>query len=63
MALICADPPTRETLLPTLIAGRKAAVEKVSFEKDLTVSDRDHVRRNVCRDVTGLRLDDGETRQ
>jgi len=41
----------------------KAAVEKIGFEKDLAVSDRDHVRRNVRRDVTGLRLDDWEARQ
>src|SRR6185369_6636076 len=43
--------------------GAKTAVEKVRFKKDLTVSDRDDVRWNVCRDVTGLRLDDGKARQ
>ena len=40
-----------------------ARVEKIGFEKDLSVGDRDHVRRNVSRDVAGLRLDDRQARQ
>ena len=51
MALICALPPTRDTEMPTLIAGPNAGVEQVGFEIDLAVGDRDHVGRNVGRHV------------
>src|SRR6202008_4104994 len=41
--------------------GAEAAVEKIGFKEDLTVSDRNHVRRNVCRDVARLRFNDRQT--
>src|SRR5207237_1786073 len=37
--------------------GAYPTVEEVCFEEDLPVRDRDDVRRDVCRDVSGLRLD------
>ena len=33
MALICAEPPTRETLLPTLMAGRKPLLKRSASRK------------------------------
>ena len=38
--------------------GTDALVEQVRFEEDLAVGDRDDVRRDVGRQVAGLRLDD-----
>src|SRR5574342_214222 len=38
--------------------GPDAGVEEVGLEVDLAVSDRDHVRRDVGRDVAELGLDD-----
>ena len=38
-------------------------VEEIRFQVDLTVGDRDNVGRNVRRNVTRLRFDDGERRQ
>ena len=40
-----------------------ALVEKIGFEIDLAVGDRDDVRRNVSRHVAGLRLDDRQRGQ
>ncbi len=40
--------------------GPEAGVEEVGLEEDLAVGDRDDVRRDVGRDVSGLGLDDGE---
>src|SRR5215204_2360069 len=46
------------------VDGRAVArVEEVSLKEDLPVGDRDDVRRDVSRDVAGLRLDDGERRE
>ena len=39
-----------------------ARVEEVRLEEDLAVGDRDHVRRDVGRDVAGLGLDDRQRR-
>src|SRR5215207_5824267 len=39
-----------------------ARVEQLRLEEDLAVGDRDHVRRDVGRHVTGLRLDDRQRR-
>src|SRR6185503_5701397 len=41
----------------------ETAVEKIRFEKDLPVGDRDHVGWNVRRDVARLRFDDRQTRE
>ena len=49
--------------MPTLMAGRTPEIEEVGLEEDLPVGDRDDVRRDVRRDVAGLRLDDGERGQ
>src|SRR5690606_18988042 len=38
--------------------GTNARVEQVRFKINLAVGNRDDVRRNVGRHVTGLRLDD-----
>ena len=43
--------------------GPLASEEQVGLEKDLAVSDRNDVRRNVGRDVTGLRFYDRQSRQ
>ena len=43
--------------------GPLAGVEEVSFEKDLSVGDRNNVGRNVGRYVARLRLDDGQRGQ
>ena len=40
-----------------------AGVEEVGLEEDLAVGDRDHVGRDVGRDVAGLGLDDRERRE
>ena len=40
-----------------------AGVEEVGLEEDLAVGDRDDVRRNERGHVTGLRFDDGQTRE
>ena len=58
IALICAAEPTRDTERPTEIAGTDALVEQIGFQINLAVGDRNDVRRNVGRDVAGLRLDD-----
>jgi len=42
--------------------GADALVEEVGLEVDLAVGDRDHVGRDVGRDVAGLRLDDRAAR-
>ena len=43
--------------------GAHARVEEVGLEEDLPVRDRDDVRRDVGRDVAGLRLDDRQRRE
>ena len=63
IACVWAEPPTRDTERPTLIAGRMTGVEQVGLKENLAVGDRDHVRRDVGRDVVGLRLDDRQRRQ
>ena len=63
MALICAAEPTRETEMPTEMAGRIALVEQVRFQEDLAVGDGNDVGGNVGRNVAGLRFDDGQRRQ
>ena len=40
-----------------------ALIEEVGLEEDLAVGDRDHVGRDIGRDVVGLRLDDRERGQ
>ena len=35
-------------------------VEKLSLQEDLTVSDGDHISRNIGRHITSLSLNDGE---
>ena len=39
-----------------------ALVEQIGLQEDLAVGDRDHVGRNVGRDVVGLGLDDRQAR-
>ena len=46
-----------------MIAGPHAREEETRLEEDLTVGDRDDVRRDVRRDVAGLRLDDRKRRE
>ena len=58
MAFICAEPPTRDTELPTLMAGRMPELKRSRLQEDLAVGDRDDVGRDVGRDVAGLGLDD-----
>ena len=43
--------------------GTNAGVEQVRLEEDLSVGDRDDVRRDVRRHVAGLRLDDRQRGQ
>ena len=43
--------------------GTHAGVEQVAFKKDLAVGDRDHVCRDVCRNIASLSFDDRQTRQ
>src|SRR3954447_5661805 len=78
MALICAEPPTRDTQMAPLIGGRTAAraghrdahvdrrphtgVEQTGLEKDLPVGDRDDVGRDVGRHVVALGLNQGQAR-
>src|SRR5215471_4552484 len=38
-------------------------MEQIGFQKDLPVGNRDNVSRDVRRNVTGLRFDDGQSRQ
>ena len=46
------------------IDGRTdAAIEQFGLEEDLAVGDRDHVGRDIGRDVAGLRLDDRQRGQ
>src|SRR6185437_15714411 len=40
--------------------GTNAAIEKIGFEIDLAVGDRDDVGRNIGGDVAGLRFNDGQ---
>ena len=40
-----------------IVRGTHARVEKIGFEKYLSVGDRDNVRRNVSGDVAGLSFD------
>ena len=49
--------------MPTLTAGRTPEKNEVGLQEDLAVGDRDHVRRDVGRDVAGLRLDDRQRGQ
>ena len=58
IALICAEPPTRETEMPDVDRGADARVEQVRLQVDLAVGDRDDVGRDVGRHVAELRLDD-----
>ncbi len=57
---VAADPGDRDA---DVDRRPDARVEEVRLEEDLTVGDRDHVRRDVGRDVGGLRLDDRQRRQ
>jgi hypothetical protein len=54
-----ADPGDRDTHVD---GGTDVGVEQVGLEVDLAVRDRDDVRRDVRRDVTGLGLDDRQPR-
>ena len=38
-------------------------MEQLRLEEDLSVRDRDHIRRDICRDITGLRFNDGQRGQ
>mmetsp|Transcript_126127 Transcript_126127/g.251898 ORF Transcript_126127/g.251898 Transcript_126127/m.251898 type:complete len:262 (+) Transcript_126127:203-988(+) len=40
-----------------------AFVEKLRLQENLSISNADHVCRNVCTHISGLSLDDGESRQ
>ena len=59
--MVCALPPTRLTEMPTLMAGPLVAVEQVGFEEDLAVGNRNHVGRNVRRNVARLRFDERQS--
>ena len=61
IALTCAAPPTRETEIPTLIAGRTPWLNRSDSRKHLAVGDRDDVGGDVGRHVVGLGLDDRQT--
>ena len=43
MALICAEPPTRDTDEPASMAGRIPRIEETITKEDLSISDRNHV--------------------
>ncbi len=58
--LICALPPTRDTEIPTLMAGSDASVEESCLKEDLTVGDGDYIGGDVGRHVACLSFDDGE---
>src|SRR4029450_737889 len=40
-----------------------ALMEQIRLEEDLSVGNRDHIRRNVCGQVTRLSFDDRQGRQ
>ena len=63
IALIWALPPTREHRDADVHRRPDALVEQVGLQEDLAVGDRDHVGRDVGRDVVGLGLDDRQGRQ
>jgi len=63
IGVICALPPTRETRSRRLIAGLTPERNSSPLQIDLAVGDRDHVRRDVRRDVARLGLDDRERGQ
>ena len=58
IALICAAEPTRVTEKTDGNGGAHALIEQIGFQINLAVRDRNHVRRNVGRNVARLRLDD-----
>ena len=43
--------------------GTNVGVEQIGQQEDLAVGDRNHVGRNVRRDIAGLRFNDGQSRQ
>src|SRR5690606_1994348 len=43
--------------------GTYTGVEQVGFQEDLSVGDRDHVGRDISRNVSGLGFDDRQGRQ
>ncbi len=62
IALGCAEPPTRDTEMPTLMAGRTPELNRSDSRKHLSVGDGDDVGRDVRRHVVGLGLDDRQPR-
>jgi hypothetical protein len=58
IALVWALPPTRLTLMPTLMAGRTPAKNRVGLQINLAVGDADDVGRDVRRDFAFLGFDD-----
>src|SRR3546814_1638351 len=55
--------PPRSTLTDTLLPYTTLFRSQPGLQEDLAVGDRDHVGRDVGRDVAGLGLDDGERGQ
>jgi hypothetical protein len=58
IARICAEPPTRDTELPTLIAGRTPWWKKIALEEDLPSVIEITFVGMYGGEVAGLRLDD-----
>ena len=57
---VAADAADRDT---DVDRGTDVGVEQVGFQVDLAVGDRDHVGRNVRRNVAGLRFDERQRGQ
>ncbi len=55
-----ADPADRQ---PDIDGRADAAIEQIGLEKDLPVGDRDHVGRDIGRNVAGLGFDDRQRGQ
>src|SRR5437868_59129 len=62
IAFVWADVPTRDTEMPTFTAGRTPEKKSSDWRK-ICVGDGDHIRRDIRRHVTGLRLDHRERGQ
>ena len=61
--MVCAEEPTRDDREADVHRRADALVEELGLEEDLAVGDRDHVGRDVGRDVAGLGLDDRQRGQ
>ena len=60
---VCADDAHARDRDADVQRRPNARVEQVRLQVDLAIGDRDDVRRDVGRDVVGLRLDDRQRRQ